>query len=494
MSIIKDYLQFKREQQAIKAILKVQGLALSQADDERTMKTKNMVMGDELGGTGMSLMSGVISDEYIVALKTLGERATVYSQMRANGTCSALESVITLPLLSASWEIVPPPDGDSTDEQIAMELSQNLFEDMTITWTDLLRLISWAIFSGFQLFEKVFEEIDGQIRWRKWAVRPMQTISGWEYDDTGGISAVKQQGYRLAKGGGNSTEYAEVTIPAEKLIRFTYRWDGMNPEGRGIYRDAYQHWYYLNALRKLAGIRVERTACGTPYVIYDEGTTTETVNALIAMLHRIRTAERSGAALPSTVREVGNFDIGDPGIPFLNLIQNEEQNILRCGLAPFIGMGQGENSGAFAVARDSSSFFLMALNTHAQWICNTISRYAIRQWVIFNYGVRERYPQMVCSSIDARDKYALADMLNQLTQNDLLYRDDEIGERIRELFNLPTTLSNQLRYGEDANGIPISEGGLTEEDTTRPVGRPGRPKPVVSSVDRRAQSVIYRED
>jgi hypothetical protein len=62
---------------------------------------------------------------------------------------------------------------------------------------------------GFALFEKVWEVVDNQVRYRKLAPRLPKTLHSWEFDETGGLRGIEQYAWR------NNT-FDFIKIPAEK--------------------------------------------------------------------------------------------------------------------------------------------------------------------------------------------------------------------------------------------------------------------------------------
>lgn len=415
-------------------------MATSVSDEEKRwlrQKRQRAQLEAQIGLSGLQVMAGLTRSDYNTDLDTLAKRASVYEKMRANASLSSLETIITLPLINATWTVQPADPSKRSDRKIADDLQANLMQDMITLWDDFVGEALWAVFSGVQVFEKVFRVEGGRIRWHRFASRPMETIDGWLYDQNGNVAAMKQRGWNTPPEKEETSTYVEAVIPIEKLLIFTYRKRKSDIEGRGLFRDAYAHWYYLQALRTLAGIRIERTACGTPYVIYEDGTSDEAIDELLATLKRIRTSEESGAVFPPTVREIGNLDLGDPGIPFLDAIMNEQQQILRIGLAQFLGLGQGENAGAYALSADLSNLFISAENAIARWFCSYFTRYCIQQWVVYNYGPQERYPTLTHSRLELSSPMQLQTFLVSLFESGLPDRPDEVGDYVRQLFQIP---------------------------------------------------------
>jgi hypothetical protein len=198
----------------------------------------------------------------------------------------------------------------------------------------------------------------------------------------------------------------------------------------------------------------------------EQGTSQKVIDNVVSMLQRIRAADKSGAAFPYNVREIGNFNLGDPGVPFLDFIQHEEQTMLQTGLAQFMGLGQGFNQGTFALSADASSFFLIAMNAIGDWFCDYMNKYVIPQWVDINYGIRmiddivnlapgvSLYPKLRHKPIEVRSHKQLADLLIALYEKGLPDREDEVGDYIRDVFGLPKSTNLPIVY-------------------PTPVGRPG---------------------
>jgi hypothetical protein len=103
---------------------------------------------------------------------------------------------------------------------------------MTITWDSFPPPhITNAAFRLF-CFEKVWEIVDGQVRYRKFAPRMPATVSKWELDPNGGLSKIEQTAYI------NDT-YKTIPIESDKLLVFTNEKEGSIFEGTSILRTEY---------------------------------------------------------------------------------------------------------------------------------------------------------------------------------------------------------------------------------------------------------------
>lgn len=400
-------------------------------------------LGNERGFSGLKVFAGIVDEEYLDALDDLQDRIEVYEKMRPDGDVKGLEDAIMLPLLGAQYECVPHED--AADEKLAQEQADALntcIEQLETPWTSVLRNAYRAVFYGFAFAEKVWTERDGLYCWQKLAPRKPDTVSEWLFDDqgTGNLMGIVQEGYRVV---GNTSRY-EFTepIPVDKLLIWSYRDEYGNPEGRGLFRDIYRHWYIKDKAYKAACIRIERLACPTPMatpVANQDGTWPDPAQTNMdefgKALGRLRVYEQGRIILPAGYA-VSAFELGDPTVPWLDFIVHHGGMILRAGLAQFLALGQDGNTGAYALAEDSSSFFLMALAAHCQWFCDTTTRQGVRQFVDVNWGKPKDglYPHLQYSGLGVKDKKALAEVLRVLAgpAENLLERKDEIANTMRE--------------------------------------------------------------
>jgi hypothetical protein len=399
----------------------------------------------ELGFTGLKIVNGVIDDEYLTALDDLEDRIAEYDRMRGMGSVAALMQAIRLPILGAHFRVDPVDEKNAGEVELAERVQANLLGGMTHTFDDFLRHATLGCFYGFALFEKVFEEQEGGwVGWRKFAPRKPTTVEKWTVDATGGLSGIEQRGYAFTEDGG-WTYRTGVPIPIEKLLLMSWQQEYGNFEGRGIFRDCYRHFYYADKLHNLAAIRCERAAIPVPTAEYDTSAVDNKAMALddeherelLTALQRLGRHESSALLLPWGVRLNKGPVEGEAAVPFLDYIQHHETQILMTGLAQFLGLGQGENTGAYALSKDGSSFFLKALNYTARWICNYLNRYAIRQLVDFNESGRTEYPELACEDIGVDDQKALSALLLDLKNGEFIDRPDEVGDYVREVFGLP---------------------------------------------------------
>jgi len=421
----------------------------AQPEDEGTQRP---VMG-EAGVTGLSTSMGRVTEEYNSDLATMPDRMARYEEMRRSDSALAvMEALISLPIRAAHWRVVP---GD--DQELSDRIEENLFGELTHSWDDLLRQALLSVLYGFTVHEKVFEKkSDGFLGWRKFAERDRRTVYSWNFDETGGLSGFHQRGKNPKTG-----DWVEVDLPISKLIVWTWRGEAGNPEGLGAFRQAYKHYFYKTAFEEWAAVRIERQACGVPIVTAPPEATEGDRESHLQVIQRIRTNETAGIVLPYGW-ELAGFQLGDASVPFEAHIEREHQYMLQSVLGQFVGYAQGGDSGSFALSRDSSSIFLMSLNSTSRWIAECFNRYAVSQLCYFNERKPGKLPRLECGPVGVRNMEQFVQALRNLFGPNTEVPEDVEGY-VREMMDLP-----ELKPGDYQKRLAENKPAPTEKQPTLP--------------------------
>jgi len=387
----------------------------------------------EVGVTGLDARSGRIYQEYSARLQNLRNRMAAYEEMRRSDSAVAvLENIITLPVRQAQWFVKP---GD--DEQLSDAIAENIFHGLSHPFEETIRQACLAVLYGFTIHEKVYEtKPDGFLGWRKFAERARTTVAGWEFDSTGGLKAVKQSGRKPDTGSPVS-----ITIPIERLLVWTWRGEAGDPEGIGVLRQAYKHWYYKQVLEEFAAIRIERQACGLPMAYGPEiGFTEEEASQVLASIEAIRAAEAAGMVVPAGWH-IEWADLGRADVPFESHIERQHSSILQTALGHFVGLGQGGDRGSLALSRDATTFFFLACEAIADWICSTFNLYAMRQLCYFNNNNPGALPQLAHGKLGVRDPDRFTRAVARLFDPDLVI-PPEVEDYVRDELGMPPRPEN----------------------------------------------------
>jgi len=117
-------------------------------------------------------------------------------------------------------------------------------------------------------------------------------------------------------------------------------------------------------------------------------------------------------------------------------IEHHDLRIVRSMIAEFVAMGAG-STGSLAMHRDKTSYLLLALGGIANYICETVSKHLIRQWVDYNWPGVTAYPRLRYSRLEQRDVAVFADAVEKLTKSGALTADPTLEEEARTLLSLP---------------------------------------------------------
>jgi phage gp29-like protein len=413
------------------------------------------------GGSGIGyLLTNLGADEYLPEL-SFPRSIAVYTRMRrSDATVQALELAITLPIRATDWDVRPASD-DPTAKEATDLVYDNLFGGMTHTFDDFLRDALLALFYGFTIFEKVFEERDDYIVWRKFAPRHPQTIERFLFDETGGLAGVRQVGFDP------QGRFRQVDIPIEKLLVFIWRRELGNPYGVSVLRAAYKHWFLKDLAYKLQAIALERWAVGIPVGKVPAGTSEQDKQTFLQMLEAMRGHERAAMVLPEdySVELIGAEAGQRANQAFVEAIQHHDTMIVKAVLAQFLNLGMGD-VGSWALSRDHSQLFLMGLNSVAQWFADHINRYAIPQLCRLNFGEDfTDFPELTFADLRlVLQREVLAEAISKLVQTGILTPDRSLQEWVRDVFDLPPLPEEQPEEVE----LPAPE---TATDGTRGGGR-----------------------
>jgi len=376
----------------------------------------------EVGATGTELFAGQFYEEYQPDLQGPA-KFEVYTRMRADAQVAALLNVIELPIRAADIRVEPSASGPAAEE-IAAFVEEALF-GIEGTFDDFVRQAMLMLPYGVMLFEKVYRlREDGRIVWRKFAPRLPKTIARWVVDADGTLLAVEQRVY------GETGRFAR--IPASKLIRFTYRQEGGNFEGRSLLRDVYKHWWHKDTLYKLATLAAERTGVGIPTLKLPRNASERDRERAVALVKAFRANEEAGIVLP----EDFEFTLtSSRGFAFLPLIEHHNGMIAKAALAQFLNLGQ-THVGSFALSRSQTDLFLMTLNGLLQYFCDTVEREAVVELTRWNFGEHAPVPT-VRGKLRHTDAKALAEALDLLARGRFLTPDDDVEALVRESLDLP---------------------------------------------------------
>lgn len=425
----------------------------------------------EIGGTGTSVFSGMISDEEYNSSLSGKEGLTLYDQMRrSDATVGAALMSIKLPIRGAKWFMQPATE-EKQDIEIAKFVDSCLKEKMTITWDDFLRQALLMLDYGHMAFEKVFQivEHDGKeyVGWKKFAPRLPKSIYKWEMEE--GKEGITQQ---LPDG-------TETHIPMEKLMIFVNQKEGDNWEGISVLRQAYKHWYYKDNFYKIDAMSFERQGLGIPVMKLPAGYDSDDKSIAENLLKNVRANEQQYLLLPNgwefEFADMKGNTVRDPKESILH----HDRQITKSVLAQFLELGASGGSGSRALSQDHSALFYEATKAIGRQICDIVNKYAIKQLVDMNFDV-EYYPELRFTNIGKIDYEKLSIALDKLITSKVVLPDNSLEDYMREQLELPAVPEEEKEEREEQRKPqPIVDPNAVDEkgNPIKPKDKEGKQKP-----------------
>lgn len=333
-------------------------------------------MASEIGSSGLAEFSGQIQADFLREWRGVDAYKRA-NEMRLNSpVVGALLLAIENSIRKVEWFF---SSGEGADDP-RLQLLNDSREAMSLSWNDHITEALTFLPFGFSIFEIVYQPLNGQMLWRKFAPRGQDTVLRWLFDDNGGLSGFTQQA---------PPQYKAVDIPIESLLIYRARVERGNPEGRSILRTAWIPYYFAKHMQQTEAIGIERGLDGLPTITLPENATTDEkddnsdASKAAKTVRNIRNDEQAGVVIPYGWK----LDLLAPGaqsrLDADKVIRRYESRILMSTLSQFLMLGQ-ESVGSYALSNDQSSFFAMSVNAVADIISDTFTKYAIPRLMKLN--------------------------------------------------------------------------------------------------------------
>tara|TARA_R110002020_G_scaffold171937_2_gene362041 strand:+ start:18295 stop:20031 length:1737 start_codon:yes stop_codon:yes gene_type:complete len=437
------------------------------SDNEKVSKKDNTKIDalDVLGSSGLNTNGGLIDEEWLPQLRNeKGQK--IYTEMRDNDPVvgSILYAIKTL--VRQTKSSIQPANDNPKSRQYA-EYVEQCIEDMEVSFPDFLSEVLSFLPFGWSYFETLFKVrggynkdpklsskfSDGQVGWRKFAVRSQDTLFKWEFDDEGGCLGMWQVA---------PPTYEQVYIPVEKALHFRTETHKNNPEGRSILRNAYRSWFYLKRIQEIEIVGVERDLAGLPIMTVPvellAANATSAQKAVVDdfrdMIQKIRRDEYDGVVIPSETDIDGNptgFKLsllssgGRRPMDVDGIVKRYESRVALSVLGEFVLVGM-DGHGSFALSSNKTALFAKALGTYLQTIEAVFNDQAIAALMKLNgWTDAENYPVLRFSDIETPDVQEISSALTGLVSAGVITPDNELEEWVRDFAGLPISDSATSR-------------------------------------------------
>lgn len=387
--------------------------------------------------------------------KLMGRRgSSKFDEMRrSDPQVKSVLRALELPIRKASYYIEPASDKPQ-DVEIAEIISKNLFEYMSMTWDDTLRHFLLMLPFGFSIMEKVWHVKDNLFQIKKLAPRLPVSVVRWDYEkEKRDLKGPVQQ----------DTDGKEYLLPIEKILVFTNEREGDNWEGTSVLRAAYKPWYMKNKLEVINGIKHDRYGVGIPMADTPPNVErgSEAWNETEKALEELYAHEKSYIISPDGYKiSLLSADGGKAGTDPLPSIRYYDEMIARSMLAMFINLGSTQ-TGSRALGGSFIEVFMDSLQAYADYICEVISRFLLREYCFYNWYVDE-FPVLKVGKIKKLDTHTIA----VLAKAGVITKDESLEIAVREELDLPEKVEEEENLEEEPEEDPEEnmEDGLEEEE------------------------------
>jgi hypothetical protein len=413
----------------------------------------------EIGSTGLNRWNGIVVEEPLVELQGGRWLKTIREMVDQDPIVGAVQFAIEMLIRQVTWDVAPASD-DAQDREISEFVRGCIFDDMSTDWANTLTEILTFLPYGWAYLEVVYKYrlgqndnasknsmfSDGKLGLRKMSLRSQDTLLKWEFDDDGGVSGM----WQLAP-----PDYKTVFIPIEKSLLFRTTTRKGSPEGKSILRNAYSAWWYRKNLAKIEAIGIERNLAGLPLawvppdiMAKDASPEKKAVyEAIKRIVTNVRNDESAGIVMPLAYDRNGNkmYDLtlisvtgGSQTSEVSQAVDRYDRRIAMSLLGDFIMLGH-EKVGSFALSREKTLIFSVALGAWCDSICDVLNRHLIPKLVRMNGWTPAVYPRMVHGKVSPISLQDVADLVSKMARvpGYVLFQQPEVEQYILERAGLP---------------------------------------------------------
>lgn len=420
----------------------------------------------EIGRTGLRQWGGYVLEEWLTELQ--GRRgAELYREMGdQDPIIAAMLHACEMLVRRVTWWVEPATTTNPADVEAATFLEETYFEDMDVTWSDLIAEVLSMLQYGYSLFETVYKRrggdvrdparrskfTDGRIGIRKLAIRGQDTLLHWEIDDFDEVQAMVQQ---------PPPTYATLTIPMSKALLFrTKVWKG-NPEGVSVLRRCVRPYYFKKNLENLRGIGLERDLAGLPMLTPPENVdiwnandpaSAQLLSQAQTMVSQVRRDELEGVVKPYG----WTFELlksgGPRQIDINAAINYYDQRMAMSMLADMITLG-ADKVGSYALAGAKKDLFAASLEAFLDSIASVFNTFMTpRLFKLNGWQGLSDWPKLCHGPVEDVDLETLAVMITALAGAGapLFAGDmqDELLNTVLDRMGLPSTSADDTSEGE----------------------------------------------
>ena len=371
------------------------------------------------------------------------------AMFRRDGICSAVESVLTLPIREADFSIEPAKgDSGETDFVRSVVMTPDSEGGMSTPAHELVGQVTSAQIYRRAFFEKVFKirESDGKVVYDKIAFRPPATCQARYNSRTATPNGFRQQVWLF---GGNLMLTKDQKVPGYvdiPRIRSYIHTHGKHREPlSGISEMDVSYWVYQTKMKLLFLWYYFLENHAMQRIIAYGGDQSE-ANVRADDISQLKGAGVVGLVHPQEGKKA--FEVIEQGTANAGHFFSEAMLFLegwqtQSVLAGFMGLVSGGTGGrgAYSLSQDQSAFFLKSRQAVAKEIAESLTYDVLKPLVLLNFGSGAAFPNWHFGPLQDEQIQALVTLFGQLAAAPALHIPlqvlDLITERMSSILQLP---------------------------------------------------------
>jgi hypothetical protein len=249
---------------------------------------------------------------------------------------------------------------------------------------------------------------------------------------TSQIDGIVQQIY-----GSDAEQVGFPTIPADRIIRWTWDQDGANFEGFPILRSAYAPWKMKIAFQTLSAMKHERCALPVPVAIASDNAADDDVDAVEKILEEMRANARGYLVLDNGWSFKWEGATAHDGSNIEAAISQCNQDIAFNVSAAFMLLGLTGKSGSYALGSTQQGKYHLAELAHARfisagWNLGYDGWSPVERYVRLNYGDAVSIPTIMVRNLPTANWADRIPLMINAANVGLVRRDGRTENAIRE--------------------------------------------------------------
>lgn len=418
----------------------------------------------KLGDSGFNDYSWNNTNQSAESLLELQGREGSLNYMRMSKTDGVIGMILRVyknPIRSANWVIPYPPQATPEEKKAVNALRSHFFGYSGRGFDGVLGRILSMLEYGFSVFEKYYEykDFEGQKYLMPCLEQRLQFSIAEIVPDDRKIVQIMSKG-------------KNVDISFDNLVFFVLDQQGNDYRGTSLLRNAYRAYKDKRNYREWLGNGIQRSLGGVPVMKMPRDTDLESKKYLAAenFLINITNHEQAYAIIDEDC-DLQFVDSKFNASQLREAIESANSEMALSVLSQFMLLGQNGNSGAFALSRDQSDFFLDGLSYITKIISGVFNEEVIGEYIDINFGERieKNRIRLECKNLNKKAGIELADVVSKLSQSGFLTSTVEDEIQIRDNLELPELSEDGVKARRDSSETSGLEKDREKKVNEKPV-------------------------